>query len=249
MNSFVLSPNIPQGKVEKAVASRQYPEIANAFKNLGITLFFVKPDKSLQTPVRQHADMLCHYLGEGRVLLARGQAELYNELSKAGFTAEFIDETLSPEYPHDIPLNCLRIGNKMFMNVKFASKSIVEYCKSNKIEIVNVNQGYTRCSTAVVNENAVITQDRGMARAFEENGIRVLLINAENIVLEGYDNGFIGGACTLVDRNKLAFFGDIDTLDDGKRIKAFLEECGCSYISLIKGRLIDIGSAIPLEVK
>ena len=63
---------------------------------------------------------------------------------------------------------------------------------------VNVSQGYAKCSTCVVGEDAIITYDRGIAKAADAAGMDVLVIEPGHVDLPGYDTGFIGGASGLV---------------------------------------------------
>ena len=43
-------------------------------------------------------------------------------------------------------------------------------------EIINVKQGYAKCSICVVSDNAIITADKGIAKAAIQNRIDVLEI-------------------------------------------------------------------------
>lgn len=51
----------------------------------------------------------------------------------------------------------------------------------------HVNQGYTRCATAVVAEDAIITMDLGIRALAQFLGIDVLLVHEENVFLDGYE--------------------------------------------------------------
>lgn len=66
--------------------------------------------------------------------------------------------------------------------------------RKNDIEIVNINQGYARCSTLILNNRTAVTADISVKNALEKDGAKVLLISSGDIKLEGYDYGFIGGA-------------------------------------------------------
>lgn len=77
----------------------------------------------------------------------------------------------------------------------------------------HVNQGYTRCATAVVAKDAIITMDLGIRALAQFLGIDVLLVHEENVFLDGYDYGFLGGCCGLIDKNVVAFTGKLDSLE------------------------------------
>lgn len=246
MNDFIKLPNLPKERVKTAVVSYRYPEIAEKIQRFGVETIGVTADKGLQSGVSEHADMLCSYLGGGKFLLAKSQSELSGVLMRWGADVCYIDETLGFDYPKDIALNFLLLGGRVFGRPDSLSKKAVDYFKANSIKMVNVKQGYTRCSCAVVNENAVITQDEGIENALKSEGVDVLRISCGGIRLDGYDYGFIGGACGLIDKDRLLFFGDISKHNDCQRIKSFLAKHGCSF-ECLSGELVDIGGIIPIK--
>jgi ferredoxin len=72
-----------------------------------------------------------------------------------------IDEPISNKYPNDILLNVAIVGKNVFANTKYASKTILKYLEQNGYSIHHVSQGYAHCSTCIVNDNAIITADKG----------------------------------------------------------------------------------------
>ena len=97
-----------------------------------------------------------------------------------------------------------------------------------------------------MNENAVITSDVSVYRALADK-MSVLLISSGNISLADTDEGMIGGSSFLIDKNKLAFCGNIELHPDYIRIKEFLESQNTEYICLTQDRLVDIGTAVILK--
>ena len=63
-------------------------------------------------------------------------------------------------------MNCLYLGNKLYGRLDATDKAVLDYCTKNQIELIDVKQGYTRCSTLVVNDNAVITADKSIQNPF-----------------------------------------------------------------------------------
>lgn len=246
MNDFIKTPNLPQARVKTAVVSYRYPEIVKEIQHFGVETVGVSADKGLQNGVSEHADMLCAYLGDGDFLLAKSQCELFDRLSHFGANIRYIGEELGADYPSDIALNFLLLGSRAFGRLDFLSKKAVDYFERNSVKMIDVKQGYTRCSCAVVNENAVITQDGGLEKALKGEGIDVLRISSGGIRLDGYNYGFIGGACGLTDKNRLLFFGDISQHNDYEKIKAFLLKHGCAF-DCLNGELVDIGGMIPIK--
>ena len=122
----------------------------------------------------------------------------------------------------------------------------MDYCKNNGIRILNTKQGYAKCSICIVSDNAIITADKNIYDAAIKNDIDVLMIDSEGIFLDGYDNGFIGGATGLMEKDLLCINGNIELHKDGKRIKDFCLKYGVRTISLSDEPIKDIGTIIRL---
>ena len=65
-------------------------------------------------------------------------------------------------------------------------------------------------------------------------------------MLPGYDTGFVGGCCGLIDKGLLAFTGSIEKFHQGERIIDFLQQHGIRFCSLTDGPMRDIGGILPL---
>jgi len=246
MSTLVITPNIPINKVTTALAGEMPETIYNAFLALGISIVKIPKSAFLQAPVASHADMLCHHLGGNEILLSKSSKDLQEDLFNLGFNAKIISKELSEQYPSDIALNCARVGKKLICNSNYASPEILDYCNKNNIEIIDVPQGYAKCSVCIVNENAIITEDTSIKIKCEQKGIDVLLVKKGHVTLQGFDYGFIGGCSALISANKLAFFGNIELHPDYKNIKSFLNNYNIVPISISNIKLTDIGGIIPL---
>ena len=114
-------------------------------------------------------------------------------------------------------------------------------------KFVPVNQGYARCSVAMLSDNCAVTSDPTLAAALSDHGVRVLKIRPGYISLPGYDAGFIGGAGGRLDDGTYCFFGDIFSHPDGERIVAFADENKIKTVSLSGEPLSDHGGFITLQ--
>ena len=161
--------------------------------------------------------------------------------SGARFT--FTADEVRPTYPHDVHLNALRMGNKLFCRVESASTTLLASAEKNGLEIVNVKQGYPACTVLKLSDSAAITSDRGMAAILEKHGIRVTLIEQGDISLPPHEYGFIGGAGE-VDGECLYFFGDPKKHRDGEKIITAAEDEGLKVVPLSSGQLRDLGGII-----
>ena len=156
------------------------------------------------------------------------------------------DETrLSPEYPEDIPFNAACTGKYFIHNLKYTAPVLLKRAEELGLEMVNVRQGYAKCSTVIVDEDSVITYDRGLGKACTEAGMNVLLITPGHILLPGYDTGFIGGASGRIG-DTVIFNGDLNAHPDSDRIIRFIEEKGLKIKWFPEWPLTDIGSIISI---
>ncbi len=199
----------------------------------------------LAKPVSSHADMLVFPNGDEILVHIDYFSENRDFFSSLPVNIITTDEQISEKYPRDILLNSLLIDNTLYARLDYTSKKIRSLAKKE----VPVKQGYSRCSTLVVSDKAIITADRGIAKAFSENTSEgeSLLISEGHIALKGYDCGFIGGASVKLPDNKLAFFGDISKHPDFERIKLFAERHGCELVSLSDTPLRDVGGGVIIS--
>ena len=235
---------MPTNKALAVVGGDISEKCAGALTALGFELFVLPKCKSLGRGVDTHADLMLFpvdksvFIYEDIIKEANG---LLCELSKRGY--EIIPMSGSPlaEYPLDIGANCLRIGRRIFSKNKYTSPEIREYAEKTGYSLVNVNQGYARCTACPVGDSAVITADPSVARAVQAQGIDLLRISEGGVALRDFDHGFIGGACGAFE-NKIFFSGDVSKHPDGERITAFCRSHGIEPYSLSDEPLRDIGS-------
>ena len=199
----------------------------------------------LQEAVSGHTDMLIFW-GFGKIFCHRRYFDSNKELLEriadfSGAVLEISDEPTGEKYPLDVLFNACLIGNKLICNEKTVSKLILDAAVANGCEMISVSQGYTKCSVCVVSDNAIITADKGIAKACKEKGIDVLEITEGHISLPPYNFGFIGGASGQYS-DKVYFCGSLDTHPDGDKIEEFCKKHQKCATSLGDGILQDVGS-------
>ncbi len=219
----------------------------------GYHVLTLPPFSKLSEAVASHPDMLISRIGNDLISYADYCEEasyVFSDLSLllkgTGVRFVFTADEVGNSYPHDVGLNALRMGNKLFCRNESISQSLRDRSKEQGIEIVDVKQGYPACTVLKLNDHAAITSDNGMARALRDHGIRVTLIENGGISLPPYEYGFIGGAGE-VDKDRLFFFGDPATHSDGAKIIKAAEDEGLKIIALSKGELRDLGGIIFTE--
>lgn len=227
-----------------AVVSCALPLCAAEILSEKFSLLALQPDNDIDAPVSSHPDMIMCRIGE-RIFLPRSYAadypEIYGALSSiGGYTVVLSDSPRSAKYPHDISLNCAvtdstECGKNVICLSKRTSPDVITEARERFYRIVNVRQGYAGCS-CLVSDKAVLTSDRGIYSALRALKVPVFLCQCDNIRLDGYSHGFIGG-CGGVYGNELYLFGD----EYPSEVKDFAEYASLTVVPLIRAPLTDYG--------
>ncbi len=225
-------------------------DVLAALFSLGFELCVLPCHTRLAVPVASHADML-FFNADGKIFCPReyikGKKELKKQLALRGYKVISCRTRLAERYPDDIAFNFATLGTRVVGRADKMAKRMSKYLQKHGFELINVKQGYAKCSTVVLGESAAITADKHIAKAMQESGADVLkILNSQSAVkLEGYDYGFLGGACGVFE-STVYFTGSLDQHPNGAEIKTFCQSHGFDIISLSQNQLTDIGGIIFL---
>ncbi len=236
------SPNKRSNRV--VIDYRAQKETIEELERIGFKIIPTLKIPSLYDAINGHADIQIFKTQLGLIVAPEVFEYYKNALPDLDIVKG--SNKLQNKYPHDISYNCADLGNYLICKRLYTTIEIVEYGLRYKKKILNVNQGYSKCSICIINENALITADKSIAKACKENKIDVLEIDEGYIELNGMDYGFIGGATGLIDKTTLAVNGEIKTHPNSDNIISFVKNYGVDVIELRKGNLYDIGSIITL---
>ena len=226
------------------VMSDKYPCFVKEVEKLGHTVISSDMVDIFPIPEQKHADMQILPI-KNDIFLLNECTVLAEKLSKERLI--FCNKKAGKKYPENILLNFLYLNNTLYGKLSAIDENLLDYCKENNIKTVNINQGYARCSTLVLNEKALITSDLSIEKALKKDGVEVLLISSGNIILDGYDYGFIGGASGKIDENTVVFLGNITNHPDYRRIENFCENHNTSIKIICKDMpLTDIGGIVKI---
>ncbi len=201
-------------------------ELKNLLKRSGFAVSEVSPAPTVTTPVAAHPDINMCRLG----------------ISSDADVVKALPEELGSAYPEDIPFNAACTGRYFIHDLKHTAPRLLEAAQLAGMTMINVRQGYTKCSCVIVDEDSIISYDRGITAQCEKAGMNVLLVRPGGIILEGYDTGFIGGASGRID-DAVVFCGDIDSHPDGVQIREFIKKRGLKVLDF-DFPLTDIGSIV-----
>ena len=241
----VESPNIPKNKVTVVAVSSEADE--NLFKKLNdLEIEVIKTEQSRKIKdINYHSDLFVLNLTKNNLLIDESQKNSFVKYLTIGYNLTEIDGVKSP-YPSDCSLNCVVMGDKIICNINTVYPEILRFSENNHYKLITTNQGYTKCSTCVINDNALITDDESIYNSSQNNQIDSILISKGSIRLKGFEYGFIGGCTGMIDKNKLLFNGDINYHNDCNKIIDFLNKYGVEPVIIENKPLTDIGSIIPL---
>ena len=220
--------------------------LKTAFLCHNINLIEVGSCGTLPAATEHHIDQMAFMFSDNHIFVAEESKNILEYTSN--FDNSVIKESIGNKYPKDVYLNACQIGKFFICNEKYVSKDLLEYANTLGLEIINVNQGYTKCSICVIsNENpAIITEDKSIYDICSSHkGIEALLISKGEVTLEGYDYGFIGGSSALIN-DAVYFFGKISSHPDYEKIELFISKFKKNIIELSNNPLIDIGGIIQL---
>ena len=196
-------------------------------------------------PLSYHPDMFCFNLEGNKWIFYEEIYEINkNIIDKLNLDIITAENPVSCEYPFDVGLNAAMFGVHLICNVRHTNQKIIEYANQTGKNIIDVKQGYAKCSVCVAGENSIITSDGAIYKKAVSNNIDALLIESGHINLDGYNHGFIGGCSGLISKNKLVFTGNIELHPNYSDIKRFCWGRGVETVSLSQKKLYDYGSLL-----
>ena len=255
---LIATSHLPENKLKRAIFSYKIPDgTVTELHRLGIIPYFCKGSGELDERISHHPDMSIFCGGKGRFSARKDCKPLFEEIIKdieenenAGFSVEYskseqVTRAYPLEYPFDIGYNCFVFRKHLFCG-SIIAQEIEDLAQTDELKTVRVKQGYVKCSTCIVSKSAIITEDKSVYNAIKNNckDVDVLYIKKREVILEGYDCGFIGGASFKISKDMLAFFGKIENHGAYSDIKSFCSNHGVNCISLSSDSVTDYGGAI-----
>ena len=214
------------------LSSLAHPDLRTYLANSGYVIRTFPELCTVSSLVDNHPDVLLCKLG------AKPESPIY----------EGVSDKLSPAYPNDCRYNATCTGKFFIHKLDITDSELLSAAKTNcgdELQLINVRQGYTKCSTVIVDEDSIITYDKGIAKPCEAVGMSVLLVESGFVKLQGADTGFIGGASGRVD-DEIVFNGNLSAHPNFREITTFIEDRGLDCKWFDSYELEDIGSIITI---
>lgn len=224
-------------------------------KSLGYEIIEVGFNLNTYDEISSHPDI--YYVKVGDMCFAEPRRLVDGTNMLAG------NAVVGKVYPEDVPYNVALVGRNAVHNFKYTDKNVLAYLKGENFNFVQVEQGYSKCSTCVLTDNSCITSDIGIARALIDTEIDVLYVSEPDIKLLKRTNtifideermrfeysnmvGFIGGAMVRLG-DEVILFGDKCNLVNGGKIQKFIESKGLKFHDFKGLDIIDYGGVIEVE--
>ncbi len=235
--SFIKVPYLPNKRVTVAIGDIALDHIK-----------VIKPYcvEALPRSMQYHADLSFCYLGNGVAVCAPEAYDYYEkELSFTNLRLIKGEKSVGSNYPFDAAYNVAIVGKRIYCKVAICDNMLLKEAERMGYEIININQGYAKCSVCPVDSVSAISADMSFYKAAYRSGLDVLLITNNNISLGGFENGFFGGCAYKIDKDVLGVKGNLKTLPDYEKIKEFLKKRGIQTEEGV-GPVTDFGSFIPI---
>ena len=197
--------------------------------------------KTEDAAICAHPDIQIHFVNENTAVTAPEVYDYYAQVLPNSITLIKGFLPIGFTYPKNCAYNIARIGSNVICNIKYAEPQIIEFYRALGYRIINVKQGYAKCSICPISENSFITEDVGIYKAVSPlSGISVKLIPYGSVRLDGYSYGFIGGATGLCG-DTVVFCGNAFK---NPYLKKAAEEAKIKTYMLSNDNLYDYGSII-----
>lgn len=249
MDRYVISPNLPKNKVSVVLLdARARKTIVKNLEEMGIRVILTDMCNDLYDAVSYHPDMFIHHLGDNCIVAApNAPLKLLSVLEGLGFNIIKGQKPIGGKYPGDIAYNVARIDEYAVCSTAHTDKTLLQCLYDRGVKIVDVKQGYSKCSLSIIERGTVITSDEGLYTVLRKHDFNILKISPGSIDLKGLDYGFIGGASGLVSNEIVAFAGNLSLHPDLDKIEKFLSQYGKQVKSLDHKKIMDVGTIIPLK--
>ena len=224
-------------------------------ESLGYKLVELPRSNDVYEEISSHTDIFVSKIGKNVIVEPSIYELVLNECGSKKSDIQIIkgDIKIKHNYPFDVPYNVCIIGSYAIHNFKFTSRSILEILKKEKYNLINVNQGYTNCSIAIIDKNGIIINDNGLDNSLPKKDFEILLVERDLDIKLLMNNGkysskkgFIGGCISRID-DKIIVFGDLNRIDRNGKIRNFIKNRRLEIIEFEGLDVIDYGGVLIIE--
>ncbi|MBO4816587.1 MAG: hypothetical protein J5507_06885 [Clostridia bacterium] len=219
-------------------------------KELGYRLIEINSNKKLYPEISSHTDIFCTKI-KNNLIIETSQYDLIKNNIINEIDVIKGNSIVENNYPQDIKYNVCILGKYAIHNFNYTDSRIKEILQKEKYNLINVKQGYTKCSIAVIDENSIIISDKGLYEELKQYNFDILFLNYKlNIKLLNKGkfssmNGFVGGAISRIGDN-IFISGNLNEIDRKNEIRNFIQKRNLHIISFKDLDVIDYGGIIEI---
>lgn len=241
-----MNPFIPLKKARFVlVAGNADQEIINSLDSLGLEVIPTIRCQEVYDSIAYHPDIVIHPINHNTLIIAPNVFDYYKErLGKFNLKIIKGESPLTSKYPGNIAYNVGRLSKAAIHNFKYTDPVLKYYLEKEDLELINVKQGYSKCSMAIIGQDKIITADQAIYKKLSHLAYDCLLIQPGHIELEGQDYGFIGGSSGNLSKDLVVFAGSLDLHPDKEKIRKFIKENKKEVKFLSNKALKDLGTII-----
>lgn len=224
---------------------------SQTLKSMGIKVIDTVCINKLPIYERTHGDMQVLPLDNDNVFILKEATELLPVLEEHYENVIVCKDEIIRTYPFNTELNCAIVQNNIFCRIDFVYDEFLWMAEDFGFNMIDTENGYAKCSTAIVAGNAIITDSSDIGkRAKEETNIDVLEIPYGGVKLLNTNRGYIGGCCFKLSKDILAFTGRIKSHPQYENIKSFCLNHGVFLEELSDDDMpVDIGGAVIIDTE
>lgn len=235
---------------ELIIDSRMRTIEKNKLKELGYNLIELPKSENVYEEISSHTDIFCTKLNNALIVEKSRYAYLKEKISSQINIYEG-KEYAQNKYPFDIKYNACIIGKKAIHNFKYTDELLKKMLIENGYELIDVKQGYSNCSIAVIDEKNIIISDEGLYNILKKLDLNILKIDSALDIKLLYENsysekiGFIGGCISRID-DFVFVSGDLKKIDPENKIRNFINNLNLEIIEFEHLDMIDYGGIIKI---
>jgi hypothetical protein len=190
-----------------------------------------------------HPDIFFHQMGNTLFYAPNLPDKFKQLLAQEGIHAISGEQDVGAKYPASSSYNAVSTTGLLVHNFRNTDASLT--ITADDANLIHVDQGYTRCNLLALDDDHFITSDNGIQLVLHRFDKDCLYVNPAGIKLEGFDHGFFGGCCGILDK-EVFILGALHSIPDGNAVRKYLGKNGYTITELFDGPLFDGGSIIFL---
>lgn len=204
-------------------------------------LIELSTDNITYPAISGHPDVFFCKAGDVVVVSPALSRQYCDLLTQQNVTWRYGTHPNTSTYPGSAMYNAVVTDTLFIHHLQITDPTIKELIGDRKQ--IHVNQGYTRCNLLPLPDDCFITSDKAIYTVLIREGFDVLYVNPSGILLQGFPNGFIGGACGIKGSD-VFISGNLEFFSERHKILDFLSRHSLTPIELYDGPLIDGGSIL-----